>query len=73
MNNDDIKAKFIVDPTRKNTWVSEIGYVQKEHGRWWVYPIWRDKVDYGFGKRESAIYWICMAYGVETQYEEEKK
>jgi hypothetical protein len=68
-----IKVKFTVDPTRKDTWASEIGYVQKEHGKWWAYPIWRDKVDYGFGKRESAEHWICIAYGVETQYREEKK
>jgi hypothetical protein len=66
------KTKFIIDPTRKNTWVSDIGYIQKEQGRWWAYPNWRAKVDYGFLKRASAEHWMFVAYGVETQYREEK-
>lgn len=64
MNHETVKVKFIIDPTRKNTWVSSIGYTQKENGRWWVYPSWLkgEKVNHGFIKRQSAEWWLKVAY-----------
>lgn len=70
-----VKVKFTVDPTRKDTWVSDIGYVQKEHGKWLVYPSWQNKIYHGFMKRASAEWWIKTAYAAThredgSQYKE---